>query len=288
MTVEFGQNNGSVPVAEVEVKSPAVVTIDATTGTGVPQEVPARITSVVVPATSNRMTLGDSLPGFKDVILPRLNLVQSIGQLKDSFPQGAIVFNQAVTLFTPPIINAKTGNVEQVALPPVILTVLGIVSSRFSEKITGGTGGQIVNTEDEVRAAGGTLDYKEYELKKTAGMRRFEPLIDLLITIKRPEHVADDDTVFVYEVEGAKYALGLWSVKGTAYTAAMKRVFNFHRLAGCLRGGYSTHNFAMTTRLEKYPGGNSAWVPICVPNKKSTPEFMTFVRQIIEAPAVTE
>jgi hypothetical protein len=286
MTVEFGQNNGSVPVAEVEVKPPAVVTVDATTGTGA--QVPARIENPSVPANTNKMMLGDSLPGFKDVILPRLNLVQSIGQLKDSFQQGAIIFNQAVVLFTPPIINAKTGNAEKAALPPVILTVLGIVSKRFSEKISGAVGGQIVNTEDEVRAAGGTLDYNEYQLKKNDGMRRFEPLIDLLILIKRPDHIADDDTVFVYDVDGAKYALGLWSLKGTAYTAAMKRVFAYNRLAGCLRLGYSTHNFAMTTRLEKYPNGNAAWIPVCVANKKSTPEFMAFVRQIIEAPITGE
>ena len=264
--VSFGTQEGSTPVEQVEVMPAAPVPQVPATTTA---EVPAR-----------RMRLGDELPGFKDVILPRLNIVQNMGQLKDSHPVGAIVFNQRVPLFTPPVV--KNGTVEKSGTPPVNITVLGIVSKRYAEKVSG-IGGLIVNTEDDVRAAGGTLDYKEWELKKASGMRRFEPLADLLVVIRKPENFADEDhTIFGHDVDGSHYVLALWAVKGSAYTAAMKRVFNYERLSGCLKEGYPTCNFSLTTRYETWNNGNSAWIPVCIPNKKNTPKFMEFVHQIIE------
>lgn len=279
MEIQFGNPTG-LGTAPVEIPSTIIeAQVNPTPVPGV--TVPAVVT-YTVPST-RKLLLGDTLPGFKDVMIPRLNICQNIGQLKDSFQCGAIVFNQAIVLFTPPVVNGKTGNLEQAALPPVTLYVLGIVSQRFSEKVAGGIGGQIVNSEAEVRSAGGTLDYREWQLKQASGMKRFENLDDLLIAVERPEHCADDGTVFTFDVEGKKLALGLWGLKGTSYTAAMKKVFYLNRLSGCLReGGYPSWAFSVTTREEQYKNNNRAWIPICVPKVKSTPEFMSFAREIIE------
>lgn len=77
-------------------------------------------------------------------------------------------------------------------------------------------GGEIVNSESEVRAAGGTLDYNEYKLKKNEGMRRFEPLIDLLVAIEKPAHISDPDgAVFGFAVGDKRIAIGFWSCKGS-------------------------------------------------------------------------
>lgn len=258
---------------------------------------PSAVTNSVLsqlPATTapGVFRLGDRLPGFADVILPRLNIVYSVGELGKSFPAGAIVFNKETVLYTPPIIDAQQGVIVQAALPPVVLYVIGIVSERFSEKIQGGLGGEIVNSEAEVRAAGGTLDYKEWNLKKSEGMRRFEPLIDLLIAIEKPAHVSDPDgatfgfTVGDRELTRKQYAIGFWGCKGVSYTHAVKRVFNMHRLTGVLRGGYYTHSFAVSTRQEKFttPTGTfSAPVPVCVPKAKTTPEVLEFIRGIVGA-----
>jgi hypothetical protein len=69
-------------------------------------------------AKTGGLMLGDTIPDFKDIILPRLNIVQGVGNLKDQFPQGAIVFNQSTVLFVPPDIDPQTGNVRRAATPP--------------------------------------------------------------------------------------------------------------------------------------------------------------------------
>jgi hypothetical protein len=248
--------------------------------------VPAKIHSGAI--APGGIVLGDKIPDFKDIILPRLNLVHPVGQLKDQFIVGSIVFGQNVVLFTPPVVNPRTGNVETPASPPVNITVLGFRPTRFVEKVVGGAHGLIVDTEDQVRANGGTLSYKEWELKKSSGMRLFQEMAEALLAVERPESCNDDGTVFNYSVTDGdtikKYALCLWAMKGTAYTAAAKRVFFTARAVGCLNAGYPTYNYSLTTRLEQFKS-NSAWVPVCIPAAKSTPGFMEFARQVLNPPS---
>jgi hypothetical protein len=233
--------------------------------------------------------LGDKIPDFSEIVLPRINIVQNIGKLSESFPKGAILFNQALVIFTPPEMDARTNTIKTPATPPVTMIALGFRETRYCEKVEGGgesgARGIIVSTEAEVRANGGTLDYAEYTLKKGSGMKRFEPMADALVAIQRPEFCADDDSTFTYEVEGVKYAIALWAMRGTAYTAAAKRVFFTARKMGCLKkGGYPSWQFAISTRLEKYPGGHSAWVPVAIQDKVTTPKFLEFAAQVLESP----
>lgn len=247
-----------------------------------------------VPSTRSNygggLVLGDKLPSFDDIKLPRINIVQGIGELKDTFPQGAVVFNQAVVLFVPPVIDKTTGNIKVAGTPPANITILGFRPTRFVEKLSqaersSGRQGIIVNTEAEVRAQGGTLDYREHKLKEKDGMRLFEPLAEAVVLIRRPEASADDNTVFTFDVDGAKYALALWGMKGTAYTAAAKSVFFTHRAIGCLqKGGYPSWSYNLSTRLKPFQNGNSCWVPVCVPNSKSSDAFLAFVANILNTP----
>jgi len=282
MEVSFGKQGGEAPVEiKTQVPTPAAdINVESTTTVGPEGNVggvSAPGTQEVVKTNSSGFPLGDDLPGFQDVILPRVNLVHDVGGLKDTFSPGEIVFDQRTVLFSPPNAKAKTE-----ATPPVNITVLGIISKRFSEKIEGGVGGMIVKTEAAVRENGGTLDYNEWKLKKASGMKRFEHLNDMLVAIRRPEHVKDDDTVFTFAVGPAKYALGVWAVKGSAYTHAYKRVLAHARIFGVLRTGYPSHSFSLTTRLETTPGvANPYWVPVLVPATKSTPEFLEFVMAIL-------
>lgn len=296
MNVSFGNPEGAAAV-ETVVETSAPVTEKIVTETPAapvaPAAVPAStpVAEAQVPAVRPQMglapsgiILGDKLPDFKDIVLPRINIVQGIGELNKSFPVGALVFNQNTVLFTPPVINQKTSELVKAATPPVVLAVLGFRPTRFVEKVKGGGRGLIVDTEDQVRANGGTLDYNEHKLKEASGMKRFEPLAEALVAIRRPELCADDDTVFVYSVGAHKYALGLWGLKGTSYTAAAKKVFFTQRGIGCLRKeGYPSYHYNVTTRLETYPGGNAAWIPVCLAGEKSSADFMAFAREILGA-----
>lgn len=225
--------------------------------------------------------IGDKLPDLSEIMLPRINIVQGIGGLKESFPEGALIFNQSIELFRPPTLN-KDGSTKDAGTKPVNLTVLGFRPTRFVEKIKGGGKGMIVNTEEDVRNAGGTLDFNEHKLKEASGMKRFEPLAEAMVAIQRPEHCTDDDTVFVYDVEGKKYALAIWGMKGVVYTAAAKGVFFTARQLGALRkGGYPSFNYNVTTKLKPFGTGNKAWVPVCLTGTANSPAFLEFVQGII-------
>lgn len=273
MEVTFGKNSPTLDVeATVENKTPAPET---------PKAAPATASVPAVVDNSTFEFAGDYLPGFKDVILPRINIVQGVGMLKDQFPQGAIVYGQSLVLFTPPVIDKNTGNVKVPALPPVEITIIGFRPTRYAEKIIGGERGMLVNSEAEVRAAGGTLDYNEWKLKAASGMKRFEVLAEAFIVVKRPKHVTDDDSVFIFPAGDDKYAVGLWAMKGTAYTHAAKRVFFTARKMGCLaKGGYPSWSYNLTTRSET-SNGNTYYVPVCVPNAPTTPVVAEFIRSAL-------
>ena len=281
MEVSFTNDGGAATPAPV-IDTQATVTpapADATNPNPPAVRAPSQV------AAPSGLVLGDKLPEFKDIILPRLNLVQNIGQLKDSFTPGSIVFGQNAVLYCPQENDPKTGNCKVPASPPVRICVLGFRPTRYVEAVEGGAGrGLICNTEAEVRANGGTMDYQEWKLKKAAGMKRFQPLAEAVIAIERPEICADDDTVFVYTVAGKKVAIGLWAMKGTSYTAAAKRVFFTARAMGCLTKGYPTRIFSLTTREESFNGTNKAWVPVCLPIEKTSEEFLAFVAGVLNPP----
>lgn len=281
MTVDFSSKGGATPAPVIE--QPAIT---STTGVGGEQPTHETHSDPVAPGQQlapGGLLLGDKLPTFKDIILPRINIVQGVGLLKDRFPFGSIVFDgssNGAVLYTPPDIDQSTGNVKRAGTKPVVITVLGFRPTRFAEKVSGGIRGMIVDTEDAVRANGGTLDYSEWKLKAAVGMKRFEYLAEALIAIERPETLADDDTVFGYAVDGKKYTLAIWGLKGTAYTAAAKRVFFTARAMGCLRTGYPSYSYNVSTRVEKRENNTYA-VPVCLPNAKSTPAFLEFVGTIL-------
>ena len=70
--------------------------------------------------------------------------VQNIGQMKDNFTPGELVFNRQIILFSPP--SVKDGVITAPGTPPVTLTVLGFRPTRYCEKVAGGAQGLIVNT----------------------------------------------------------------------------------------------------------------------------------------------
>lgn len=282
MEVAFGANQTPV----IDVGPAGVPGPSGPTDTGLSV---ATVPDTQVPAVAtNGFLVADTLPGFQDIILPRINLVQGTGELKDSFAQGSIIFAQNLEIFRLPVIDKATGNVKVSGTPPVNLTIIGFKKTRFVEKVKGGGRGLIVNTEAEVRATGGTLDYNEWRLKESSGMKRFESLAEAFVLIKRPEHVADDNTVFTFEVGGAKYALALWGMKGSSYTQCAKKVFFTARQLGCLsKGGYPSWNFSISTRQETF-NGNTYFVPVAIPAAPSTPEVLSFINGILNPSASAE
>jgi len=277
-------------------ETPAETPVAAPVAAETPQAV-AVVPPVGLPARNN-FVLGDYLPSFDQVVLPRVNVAQNIGQLQDTFDPGTIVLARQTVLFLPPDIDMQTGTVKRAATPPVVMTVLGFRKTRFVEKTKGGAKGLIVNSEQDVVKAGGTLDYGEWVLKNGA-VKRFEPLVDACVLIQRPEKAEDDDSVFVHEIDNQKYALALWSLKGTLYTSLAKGVWFTARKMGCLMskeikkdgkgtgvftGGYPTWSWNISSKEKQFSEQNKSWIVTGTPHKKNTEAFIEAVRDILEPP----
>lgn len=281
------------PAAPAAPATPAAPAAPATTTPPPAPPTPSQLPAVAAPSGAlstpgpKGLILGDKIPDFAEMVIPRLNLVQNIGELKDSFEPGTLVYNKAVALYLPAKIVGQ--KMEREASPLVNIVALGFRPTRYCEKVPGGGKGIIVNTEADVRTNGGTLDFQEWKLKKDSGMKRFEQLADMLVAIERPANIQDNGTIFTYKVDGKDYALALWGLHGVNYTAVAKRVFFTQRGIGCLReGGYPSYVYTVGTKEEQYGTGNKAWIGICVAKEKTTPAFLDFVRSVIGDPGIPD
>ncbi len=283
--IEVSSTVVPTPVAGVvvETTTTAVPAVPVAT-TAAPTVQPTPAVAVSVPATvpsNNALLLGDSMPNFSEMIIPRINLVQFSGVLKDSYEPGTILFNQQVPLHIPAKINEKDKTLIRQSTPPVTMTFVGFWPTRYVEKVPGGGKGALVNTEAAVTACGGTLDYNEWKLKRDSGMKRFEYYKQAMVVIERPELVADDDSVFTFEVEGKKYTVALWAVKGSAYTNLYKKILAPARRMGCLsKGGFPSWSYSLSSR-EQVTEGNKYFIPFALPKAKSTPAVLNFIKEIV-------
>lgn len=283
--VTVDSKNTAAEVVEAEVVERAAeipsapVAAPGTTEISVPA--PRQNTAV---ATRDPLAFDDNNIGFDDIIFPRLNIVQNVGDLMQIFESGDIVLNASQSIHQPTTAKRKDGN------PPLNITVIGLRKKQFVEKVAGSASGRLVETEEDVARVGGTLAYKEWEQSVAANkadpkvkvIPYFQPYATALVVVERPAHVNDEGNIlFPYEFAGKQYALALWGMKGTAYTKGAK-VFYTARKIGHLNkpSGYLTRSWDFTTKLETF-GSNVAWVPVLKPATENTPDFITFVKSAI-------
>lgn len=270
--ISFVKQNAT-PVEGVVVESvntgPAE-SVPSTSLTRVPAE------SAVTPPAA----FDDSNIGISEIIIPRLSIVQKVGDLSEVFNPGEIVLNKSTVVHIPA--NKEKGVAGS---GPLVFIPIGFKKTQFVEKVSGGGRGLFVNTEQEVVDAGGTLDYKEWDASRTSAkpLKRFERYATALILVERPTAIIPDEEhqVFTHEVEGKFYALALLGMKGTAYTGLAKLLFTARKI-GHLKGGYPTFSWNLTTEIKSFPGAdggkNYAAVPILTNGSRTTPALLQYVK----------
>lgn len=212
--------------------------------------------------------------------MPRVNIVQKVGDLSNQFTEGDVVFNKETVLLKSP-----KGQPAGTALPCLRVVVVGFRADRYAEKTVGGAKGDIVDTEEEVFKKGGTTDYN---IAKTTGETLYQPLAECLVLIEKPEGV--NDPAFKYFVDGKRYAIALWAQKGTSYTNFTK-VVRTARKAGWLANEYDADGnvkiartyasgvWELRTMVKDY-FGNFAWIPVLRRGEYSSQAMLDFAAQI--------
>lgn len=224
---------------------------DITSGETSPEAATTAITTCE-PSTLGTVT-GDIDSG--DITIPRLNVVQSVGQLCDLFSPGGIVLNKETLLSS--------------GTTPVEVTVLRC-RKQFVENLPYGTEErpQVFDRLEDVKAAGGTIEW-------VGNIRpSYLPVLHVEALLRVPDGVEGS---FPLEFGGKPYALALWTLRGMAYTRAARGILTAAKLS--LRDGLYTGRWELTTTRTKV-GRNSVFVPVLRNTGRHSAEFVDFVRSL--------
>jgi hypothetical protein len=249
---------------EVPARVISPPTADAVAG-AVPACVPRTVDSKALAGpAARRMFEDDENIDFRDIIIPRLQLVQGVGDLSQTFQRGDLVLD------------------KQLLLPrPLTIVVIGFRPTVFVEKTTTtGDTGRLFNSEQEVVENGGTTDWNTAKAtNRPLFMKMATAAIGILGDDSFPAAVMRQ--FFPHEVGGKFWALAQWSMKSSAFTAAAKPLKTWRSLGG-LRAGYATKFVQVQTKNEKFKTGNIAAVPVVSLGDETPEEIRSYFQQVLK------
>lgn len=199
-----------------------------------------------------------------DLILPRINLTQKVGDLGDQFGPGVIVFQKEQPLW-------KDG---QAPLSMVILHA----QKRYQENTEFGSDemGQVVDSLDEVKAHGGWIDWRE----SSDGKREappWAPRLDVICVVEAP--AGGDTSLFPFTFGGKAYAAAVWTMGRSAFTSAGRTILTAR--ATFLRDGYRSGAWQVTAAKRQGPKG-IYFVPCFRANGKTPEAFREFLGSVYQ------
>lgn len=274
--VQATVTNVPTPVEGVTVEStttvaaPAGPTADPTTGNTnsmLPAVVPTG-GAVTRPLYSD--DADDNIdPG--DLVIPYLSIVQKVGEISNLYQGGTILMG-----------SQNSGHLQLVEAPKgkdpsasINLVVLGTRPKRYVEKVEGGARGDMFDKLEDVVKCGGTIDYNE---AKATGKRLFQTLITALILVEQP--AGAQDALFPFTIEGKRYALALYSMKGTAYTNAAKHFLSSKKIGWLAGKGFRGGSWTFQSKLE-HRNGNYYYIPVVKPGSFTSDAFRAQVQSLL-------
>ena len=187
-----------------------------------------------------------------------LSIVQSTRALGITIAPGSIVMNKETVL--------SSGDT------PVEVTVL-VARKFYQEKVNFNTGvrPRIFSTEEEVLAAGGTLDWVNGERPS------YEAVLHCTVLLKQPKGVEGG---FTLSYGGAQYALCEWYMRGTAFKYAGLTILNTIWQLSRSGQSFTSVKWELTTRRVTV-GGNIVITPIVKDVGYHSNEFTAFASTLL-------
>lgn len=218
--------------------------------------------SLSTPLTGGASGQTEGEVDYSDINVDKLNLVQKSGNLSDNFRPGDFVLGKEVVL-------SKEGGFELIVLK---------IAKRYQEFLpydpAASVRPQVFKTAEEVKAAGGNFNYGEEGY--------YRDMATVLLLIPSHDGISPDDkeNKFIYEApNGDAYALALWTLISTGYTAAAKKIFTAGKI-GHLKAGYEKARWNLSSELKK-DARNSWYAPLLRPASKTDEEFSAFTKEVL-------
>jgi len=286
--VSFSKPGGENLATEVEatvVSTPTPgegVAVESTTTAAAPASAPApaatqtgsQLPAVIPTGGVTRPLYSDDAEeniDASDLVIPYLSIVQKVGEISNLYPGGTILMG-----------SQNSGHLQLVDAPkgkdlsaPLNLVVLGTRPKRYVEKVEGGARGDMFDNLQDVIACGGTTEYNE---AKATGKRLFQTLITALVLIEQPQ--GTNEASFPFKIEGKRYAMALYSMKGTSYTNAAKHFLSAKKIGWLMGVGFRGGVWSFQSRLE-HRNGNYYYIPVVKPGVLTTESFRTAVKNLI-------
>ena len=193
----------------------------------------------------------------RDLIIPKLNIVQGVGPLSEVHTGGDLVLNKE-TVLAP--VNES-----------VNLTVLSIKKT-YEERLPYDANGprpEVYETIEEVVKQGHWIEWRN---KVAPPVRE---VATVLVLIEKPE--GTDSLGFSHEILGKEYALAIWILRGTGYARGAKKIFSANSIelaqSGLLSGAWALSS--ERTRVN----GNYVFAPVLRITGKNTPEMVEAIKE---------
>jgi hypothetical protein len=196
---------------------------------------------------------------MRDIQLPRVNLVQKIGELADSgLTPGVFMLNKEAMLS-----DGKT---------PLAVTVLRL-HKQYRQRLEPGDQSipETCDTQEQVIANGGSLKWGEPNF--------YQEIAHLSLAIEKPDNLKEEHSAFFYrEHEGKRYTLAVYTVASSAFTSLGKKIITagYNQLSDGLWKG----KWQLTSSLTKGPKG-TWFIPEAkfdgLHSKESVPFFESLV-----------
>lgn len=143
----------------------------------------------------------------RDILLPRLQIIQGVGTLSRKFKPGDIVLSKEVCI-------AHEG--EELTL--IVLSLNKFFQERFAKFDINGPRPRRFDTEQDALDAGLKPEWGKDSEPPTA-----EPVADIVVLIKKPAEI--DSPVFAVSLNNEPWATAIWTVQRTSYSRVAKRIF---------------------------------------------------------------
>jgi hypothetical protein len=226
-----------------------------------------------VPAVNSSPTIRDYIPTFAEMRLPRINIIQKSSDAIGQFPLGSVVYRKTATLYIPR--GEKEAGTE-----PGQTVILGLLPTRWAEKRKGEIGGDLVSSPAEVRALGGTTDYAEWK-KSGFTVPYFEQMAEFICMLKQPKHLPNAASIFPWQVDGERYGLGIWAMRGAAFNNCAKFIFSDRQIGPTYEHGYPSCLYGFTTWHKAWDDKRSAELPRFTALEPTSESFQKFAAEII-------